>query len=76
MASADLERIRNYKTEIKSVACEKEIEPAVIAAIISRDSRGHMQVGNMLFYLHPLSRAAHYNIITVLFIPLHYHLCR
>uniref|UniRef100_UPI0037E93E16 lysozyme g-like isoform X2 n=1 Tax=Semicossyphus pulcher TaxID=241346 RepID=UPI0037E93E16 len=39
MAKDDLERMTNYKDIIKNVAIEHKIDPALIAAIISRESR-------------------------------------
>ncbi|XP_048400845.1 lysozyme g-like 1 [Stegostoma tigrinum] len=40
MMSMDLGRVNNYKTLIKKVACANQIDPAIIGAIISRESRG------------------------------------
>ncbi len=39
MAETDLVRIEKYKSIIVKVARAKQMEPAVIAAIISRESR-------------------------------------
>ncbi|XP_033939209.1 lysozyme G-like isoform X1 [Pseudochaenichthys georgianus] len=39
MAEIDLEDMEKYKSIIKEVACEKKVDPALIAAIISRQSR-------------------------------------
>ncbi|CAL8383216.1 unnamed protein product [Boreogadus saida] len=40
MASDDLERMKSYKTIIGNVACKRDVDPALIAAIISRETRG------------------------------------
>ncbi|CAL8400961.1 unnamed protein product [Arctogadus glacialis] len=40
MASEDLARMRTYKTIIGNVARKHNVDPALIAAIISRESRG------------------------------------
>ncbi|XP_060687990.1 lysozyme g-like [Hemiscyllium ocellatum] len=40
MMSMDLNRVNKYKTLIDKVACAKQIDPAIIGAIISRESRG------------------------------------
>uniref|UniRef100_UPI0037E8884F lysozyme g-like isoform X1 n=2 Tax=Semicossyphus pulcher TaxID=241346 RepID=UPI0037E8884F len=39
MAKDDLERMKGYKDKIKNVANEYDIDPALIAGIISRESR-------------------------------------
>lgn len=44
MAENDLKRIDNYKTIILRVGKAKQMDPAVIAAIISRESRGGSQL--------------------------------
>ncbi|XP_073676210.1 lysozyme g-like [Garra rufa] len=40
MAETDLARIEKYKSKIVKVGTAKQMDPAVIAAIISRESRG------------------------------------
>ncbi|XP_053311965.1 lysozyme g-like [Spea bombifrons] len=40
MAQTDIQRVNNLKDKIKSVANKKGMDPAVIAGIISRESRG------------------------------------
>lgn len=63
MAQTDFDRMRNYKSIIKSAGAAHGIDPALIAGIISRESRagnalsggwgdggrawGLMQVGNI-----------------------------
>lgn len=44
MAQTDLGRMNNYKSKINSVGSQCGIDPALIAAIISRESRA----GNVL----------------------------
>ncbi|KAM5180646.1 lysozyme G-like [Mantella aurantiaca] len=39
LANTDLKRVLQYKTEINSVAEETGVDPAIIAAIMSRESR-------------------------------------
>ncbi|XP_078602741.1 LOW QUALITY PROTEIN: lysozyme g-like [Branchiostoma floridae x Branchiostoma japonicum] len=39
MASTDLSRLNNYKSQILQAASAKNMDPAVIAAIISRETR-------------------------------------
>ena len=39
MARDDLDRMKSYKTIIENVARRRDIEPALIAAIISRESQ-------------------------------------
>lgn len=40
MAETDLKRVDKYKTIILNVGRAKQMDPAVIAAIISRETRG------------------------------------
>ena len=40
MASDDLDRMESYKTIIGNVARKHDVDPALIAAVASRESRG------------------------------------
>ncbi|XP_077462163.1 lysozyme g-like [Stigmatopora argus] len=40
LAKTDLGRVNNYKRIIQKVGAQKRMDPAIIAAIISRESRG------------------------------------
>uniref|UniRef100_A0A8D3B2J4 Lysozyme g n=1 Tax=Scophthalmus maximus TaxID=52904 RepID=A0A8D3B2J4_SCOMX len=46
MAKTDIDRMENYRSEIYSVADKFEIDPALIAAIISRESRAGNTLDN------------------------------
>ncbi|XP_078679488.1 lysozyme g-like [Branchiostoma floridae x Branchiostoma belcheri] len=46
MAKTDKDNVDKHKDSILQVAQEKDIDPAIIAAIISRESRGGTQLEN------------------------------
>ena len=57
MAQTDAGRMEKYKSFINNVAKKHDVDPAVIAAIISRESRA----GNVIFNTNPPGWGDNYN---------------
>ncbi|CAL8352572.1 unnamed protein product [Boreogadus saida] len=69
MAQTDAGRMEKYKSFINNVAEKHDVDPAVIAAIISRGSRA----GNVIFNTTPPGWGDHYNGFGLMQVYKRYH---
>ncbi|XP_056442086.1 lysozyme g-like isoform X1 [Gadus chalcogrammus] len=69
MAQTDAERMERYRSIINNVAKKHHVDPAVIAAIISRESRA----GNVIFNTTPPGWGDNYNGFGLMQVDKRYH---